>query len=349
MKSKSETLGLSCFSRLFWLKCRTSACVLLLPGIVFLAACAMPNQRVQVSATPSPQAAFDALLAADQAFSRASMGTDLVSGLSAMFAADVMMPVPGNRFAVGAAEASQALRSNPDNLKSQIAWKPIRGGISADGQQGFTMGLMTLYKPDKTTTPQKYLAYWMKQKGEQNGEQKSELASSWRVIAYRRVPIVPSVSIAEGAAPTAQMTQLLPAQMLSPAPANANKAALETSLGDAERAFSRDAQIIGIGPAFVKYGSMDAAHLGGRQDAGFITGPDAISRAVAADAPPTGSPVSWAPDRRVIVAASGDLGVTIGIITSNTPDANGMPPASFPFFTVWRRENASAPWRYVAE
>jgi hypothetical protein len=24
-------------------------------------------------------------------------------------------------------------------------------------------------------------------------------------------------------------------------------------------------------------------------------------------------------------------------------------PANFPFFTIWRRANATAPWRYVAE
>jgi hypothetical protein len=58
------------------------------------------------------------------------------------------------------------------------------------------------------------------------------------------------------------------------------------------------------------------------------------------------SPVSWAPER-VIVASSGDLGVTIGWITRNSPEQN-RPPRN-PFFTIWRRANASAPWRYIAE
>jgi hypothetical protein len=62
--------------------------------------------------------------------------------------------------------------------------------------------------------------------------------------------------------------------------------------------------------------------------------------------PADGSTLNWAPDR-VIVASSGDLGVTIGMIHPNTPRAGQ--PASFPFFTIWRRASPTAPWRYVAE
>jgi hypothetical protein len=56
--------------------------------------------------------------------------------------------------------------------------------------------------------------------------------------------------------------------------------------------------------------------------------------------------VSWAPER-VIAASSGDLGVTIGWIVPNAPSPDR--PAKNPFFTIWRKANASAPWRYVAE
>ena len=48
------------------------------------------------------------------------------------------------------------------------------------------------------------------------------------------------------------------------------------------------------------------------------------------------------------VASSGDLGVSIGTIHPNHPDANGQ-SNSFPFFTVWRRDGPNAPWRYIAE
>ena len=75
-------------------------------------------------------------------------------------------------------------------------------------------------------------------------------------------------------------------------------------------------------------------------------GNDNIAKLVSAGQPAAASTLTWAPDK-VIVASSGDLGVTIGMIHPNTPTAGQ--PTSFPFFTIWRRANAAAPWRYVAE
>jgi hypothetical protein len=51
----------------------------------------------------------------------------------------------------------------------------------------------------------------------------------------------------------------------------------------------------------------------------------------------------------VIVAASGDLGVTIGMIRPNAPGADGKPQPPIPFFTIWRRDGLNGPWRYIAE
>ncbi len=95
----------------------------------------------------TPQAVVDELLAADRRFSAASAQTDLVDGLSAMFAPDVAMPVPGNGFAVGTAEVVAALRANPENATSRAEWMPVRGGVSADGLQGYTWGYMTCASP----------------------------------------------------------------------------------------------------------------------------------------------------------------------------------------------------------
>jgi len=103
---------------------------------------------------------------------------------------------------------------------------------------------------------------------------------------------------------------------------------------------------MGIGRAFVQYGTADAINLGRPDDPGFVTGSENIAKLVAQGVPDGTSPVSWAPER-VIVASSGDLGVTIGWIVPNTPSADR--PAKNPFFTIWRRANASAPWKYVAE
>jgi len=65
------------------------------------------------------------------------------------------------------------------------------------------------------------------------------------------------------------------------------------------------------------------------------------------DAAATISPVSWGTEHS-FVASSGDLGVSIGTIRPNHPDADGQSNGS-PFFTVWRRDGPDAPWRYIAE
>ena len=117
-------------------------------------------------------------------------------------------------------------------------------------------------------------------------------------------------------------------------------------LAETERSFSRDAQSIGLGEAFVRYGRADAVNMGPREGP-YLVGAEAIGRAVGEGEPEGSSSVSWGPDEGVIAASSGDLGITFGRIRSNDPAAADRPP--FPFFTIWRRSSPDAPWRYVAE
>lgn len=292
-------------------------------------ACAAPPPQPPPSGAPSPQAAVDALLAADRAHSAAAATTDVVTGLSAMFAADVAMPVPGARFSRNAQEAVAALRANPDNATSSAEWTPVRGGISADGLHGYTWGYMTLRKADGTTQPLKYLSYWIRQ------------PEGWRVVAYKRRPRP------AGEVSLAPVLPSLPARMVPPSPDADRTERFRASLDATERQFSDDAKLIGLGVAFARYGSADAVNMGGANDAGFVAGPEAIARVVSDGRPTEPSTLVWWPDR-TLVASSGDLGVTIGLIRGSAPGPGAATPV-YPFFTVWRRPSAADPWRYVAE
>src|SRR2546430_905300 len=192
-----------------------------------------------VAGAATPQSAVDELLAADRAFAAASAATDLVSGLTAMFADEVAIPMPPGQFVDGKTAVVAALRADAGRL-----------------------------------------------------------------------------------------------------------AAAKASLDQAERAFSSEAQRIGLGPAFARFGSADAINLGRPDDAAIVTGAANIARMVGQGLPEGTSPVSWAPER-VIVASSGDLGVTIGWIVPNQPTPDR--PAKSPFFTIWRRPSPTAPWLYIAE
>jgi ketosteroid isomerase-like protein len=277
-----------------------------------------------------PATVVDELVATDRGFSAAAVRTDAVAAITGMLADDVAMPTPGGLFARGRSGVADALRPTLGRAGARAGWTPIRGGISADGQHGFTFGYMTVQVADTESVPLKYLAYWVKR------------PEGWRVVAYnvrRRAP---------GDVSLAMMEPSLPGGLVPAMTDAATIARYYDSLVAAERAFSDRARKIGLGPAFVEYGSADAVNMGGRDSRSFIVGSEAIGRMIGAGSPQPTSPVSWSADR-AIVASSGDLGVTFGVIRPNTSPADGAPAAGFPFFTIWRRPRPTEAWRYIAE
>ena len=275
----------------------------------------------------TPASVADELLAADRAFAAAAADAGLIEALSEMFASDVIVPAPGGTFLRGKEQATQALRTNPANVGTRAAWEPIRVGISADGLHGFTFGYMTAQGADSTPTLFKYMAYWERR------------PDGWRARGWKRAPRDPFD------VPAVAMEPALPAALVAPATDPAAIHTHEASLAEAESAFSRDAQSIGLEAAFARYGSADAVNMGPRSGP-YIVGAETIGRMVGEGEPADSSSVSWGPDEAVIVASSGDLGITFGRIRSNDP-ATDSPP--FPFFTIWRRASPDEPWRYVAE
>jgi ketosteroid isomerase-like protein len=293
---------------------------------LLVAAVALPSGQQPAS----PQAAVDALLAADRAFAAAASSRTVVEALGPMMASDVVMPVPAGAFARGKDKVIDALAGNPDNTTGRVEWFPLRGGVSADGEHGFTAGYMTLVRADRTRVPLKYLSYWVKQ------------PEGWRVAVYKRS------RSAEGPVPRELMAPALPAALVKPSADAALVEKYRVSLHRAEQAFSDEAQTIGIGPAFAKHGSADAINMGGPQQATFVVGSEAIGKNVGAGRPANESPVTWAADYAVLVASSGDLGATMGMIRQKGAVPEGQ-PAAIPFVTIWRRASPSDPWRYVAE
>ncbi len=248
---------------------------------------------------PTPQQVADELLEADRAFSAASAKSDLITGISAMFADEVAMPTPTG-VVYGAEKAIEALRANPANAGAKAEWTPARVGLSADGTHGYTAGFM------KVTSRR-----WRSAARQIHG-----------VLGKAEVPVggrsLTSARRRRSPAPQIPVGRVLPEKIIA-APADA--AAIERhreSLAEAERSFSRDAQKMGIGAAFTLYGSPDAANFGGPDVPTFVFGNVAIGAAVGAGSPPNTSAVNWGPEK-TIIAPSGDFGVTIGYIVRNAP------------------------------
>ncbi len=279
--------------------------------------------RPTVGRAQRPQEALDQLVAADRRFAAAGEKSDLVDALTAMFADSVVMPLPGGLFARTREEARASLIANPANRGARITWSPVRAVVSGDGQHGFTAGYMTL-RTDTVSTPLKYLAYWVRGTG------------GWRVAAYKRARA--------GASPP---SAVLPFLVLASTPSARNPRERDQhlqSLIATEKQFSDSSQKIGLGPAFAIFGRDDAINMGGPANPGFVVSASEISKVVGGG-PGSASPVSWSADF-ALVAPSGDLGVTFGLIRRNEPVA-GQPPTAF--FTIWSRPGAQGEWRYIAE
>ena len=265
-----------------------------------------------------PKAAVNELLASDLIFSvEASKSTDPVVGIAAMFDEEVVMPSPqGN--AVGRDAVVALFRENPSYKEGKVSWSPIRGGISADGTQGFTYGFLTLSAGDPARRDRKYLSYWIKR------------PEGWRVVAYRQQVRQPGDVSKE---------MLPPSLPEFAAESAANSSASVQSVASAEKAFSDRAQIVGLKRAFGEFGRQDAMNMYG--GAGFAYGLDAVVAGFQEEGP---AKIHWSTERS-FAAPSGDFAVSIGTIRSNDP----AKAEAIPFFTIWRRDGPDRPWRYIAE
>lgn len=273
------------------------------------------------AARVDPAAAVEELLAADRAFSAvASNADDPAIGLVAMFDQDVTVPSPKGH--VTGRDAALALfRENPSYKEGKVSWAPVRGGISADGTQGFTYGFLSVTGGDPARRERKYLAYWVHQ------------PEGWRVVAYRQ-------QVRQAGEVSREM--IAPSLPAFTAEATDDAQAIEDhnkSVAAAEKAFSDRAQNVGLKQAFGEFGRPDAMNMYG--GAGFTYGLDAVVAGFQEEGP---AKIHWSTERS-FAASSGDLAVSIGTIRPNDPKEG----AGFPFFTVWRRDGPDKPWRYVAE
>lgn len=300
---------------------RLSAIILPFAALLSLALFAPP-----ASAQGSPQAAVDELLAAERALSAAAAGQPPADGMASMLADDAIALTPQGPLQGRAAIAAN-WRANPGNAGTHASWRSIRGGVSADGQHGFTLGYLDIAGGDPARAHRRYLAYWVRG------------ADGWRVARFRQALAQPNDITVTPQPPS------LPAALVAPTPAR--QAEHNRSLIAAEQAFSDRAQQVGIRQSFQENGRRDAIHLFGLQ--GFAVGLAAIDANHAAQGgSTTSSEVSWNADS-ALVATSGDLGITLGAIRRNAPAAEGQPAGPFPFFTIWRRDSPDQPWRYIAE
>jgi ketosteroid isomerase-like protein len=272
------------------------------------------------------EAAHDELLRADIARADSVMRHGMADGLAANLTEDVVylrggLPIMRGRDAARAISAAESLAA-----PFAVRWQPVRAEASRDGQSGYSYGY-TIVSMATNGTPairvDRYIAYWR------------HLPIGWRIAAYAET---------YGAPPTTLNLPTEAGAAVLPNLAMARASGPLEAIRSADVEFSNDATKYGTGVAFGRYAAEDAQIFSGPGE--FISGPHAISESFG---PPTErNTLVWHPVHGE-VAASGDLGFTVGnaVFTGVREDGATLERYS-KYLTVWKKQRDGS-WRYVVD
>ncbi len=126
--------------------------------------------------------------------------------------------------------------------------------------------------------------------------------------------------------------------------ARRDPAAGKAELMRVDEEFSAAAQKLGVGEAFLRYAAADAAMLPANEN--VVKGLDGIRKQFAEF--PAGATLAWKPFH-ADVAASGDLGYTLGTFELRGKGADGQPTVRYgKYCSVWKRQ-ADGTWKWVVD
>jgi len=273
------------------------------------------------SATPSPappspelQAALEAVVRAEQEFSRASAEKGTRDAFLAFLAEDAVLfrpgPVPGRTY-IEQGPASPIL----------LTWKPIHAEIAASGDLGYTTGPFELRatRDARETSHGHYVTVWKKQAD-----------GTWKAVIDGGINTPQAYAGPEG-------SRVVPSTVAG-AGAPAGPAARESLLG-ADRAFAEWSRTRGSVIAYLTNLSDDVRFL--RNGAQPKIGKEA-ARTAFGKKPPA---LTWEPQGGDI-AASGDFGYTYG--SYEIRESAGEPPQPATYLRLWRRQ-PGRPWKVTLE
>lgn len=276
-------------------------------------ALALPLSAAAAPAAPADlQAALDAMVAAENAFSATSVEKGVNPAFVAFLADDAVLmrplPVPGKEW--------MAARPSPPIT---LVWRPVHAEIAASGDMGYTTGPYEVrpQNPQRPAGHGHFVSVWKKQAD-----------GAWKVAFDM------GNNYAQPAADTPKLGDpVVPIRVgdVKPAPARADVSADEAALLEQDRAFSKDIAARGVAAAYQNR-LAEGVRLY-RDDSLPVVGAAAARTALAASAVP-----SW----EILggdVSGAGDFGFTYG------KGQLGDKPATF--FHIWRKQGND--WKLLAD
>lgn len=296
----------------------------LLPAALLLFGCSLRHKPVAPEPARGP--ARDSLFQLDQARGDSVAARGGVDGALALFGQSVVYLRAGVP-AIYGQDAVRALFSATPAVRGHT-WQPLGGGVSDDLRAGYTYGISA-----HVGTPgaaggasqvrlERYVAYWTRDLGE-----------PWRIVAYAEVNGPP------GAEVNFTARQLAPTLV-------AHSRRVEGLVADvraADSSFSDLADRMGTGYAFSHNVAPEGVMFG---PSALIVGPRAVDEYFKAQ--PPGVSLTWRPVF-ASVAASGDLGFTIGESIRTGRGPSGAAVQRFgKYITVWQRQRDGS-WKFVVD
>lgn len=271
-----------------------------------LAAAAAPPLRVDL------QAALDAMVAAENAFSATSVEKGVTPAFLAFLADDAVLmrplPVNGKKF----------LEGQPSPPVTLI-WRPVHAEIAASGDMGYSTGPYEVRPrdPRQPTGHGHFVSVWKKQAD-----------GAWKVVFdmgnnYGQ----PAADTPKLGDPVVQIR----VGEVKPMPAKADAGADKAALLEQDRAFSKDIAARGVAAAYQNR-LTDGVRLY-RDDSVPVVGAAAARTALAASAAPSWETLGGD------VSGAGDFGYTYG------KGQLGDKPATF--FHIWRKQGKD--WKLLAD
>jgi ketosteroid isomerase-like protein len=292
----------------------------IISATVLLCGCTLRHRPVAPEPARGP--ALDSLFQIDRARGDSIAALGAVDGMLALLAPNVVflragVPAVYGRAAVGTllAEAIAA--------PAALNWQPLGGDVAYDLHSAYTYGVTARVAAPRTEIRlERYIAYWERGRGQ-----------PWRITAYAEVGSPAANGLALPRTDPPEPGQRPSKPMLA---ATAKVQATDSLFSDlADRmgtafAFSNNADDYGV-----VFGSP-----------ALVVGPKAIQKFFEAQG--TASSLSWRPVY-TSVAASLDLGFTVGDYTATSRGASGAAIQRFgKYLTVWKRERDGT-WKFLVD
>lgn len=280
--------------------------------LVAAGACFLPGRNPEAP-LPRYSPSRDSLLAIDASRNDSLLKREFPSALMAFLDPAVIYLRAGAHVAYGRQRVMGLLSSSVPEAAMFSAWQPIGAGLSRDRMSGYTFGIAVRTTPAQGGAMiERYVAFWTRTR-----------ATPWRISAYAEVS-PGSLSLTPGD---------------KPSPVVDSGRALRSIIA-ADSVYAERASLN------VASASLDAI----AEDGVMLTTPQlVVGPRAAADyfESRRSFSISWVP-RDARVAASSDLGFTVGdaLVTSIGP--TGAARQQFTkYLTVWRRD-PDGRWRVVA-